>query len=627
MPYFRLLSAEPGIFLLITALFVTGILTFIMSAVAWKYRHVNAAVTFAALTLAAGIYSLGYFLELNSTSIKEVFFWIRLQYFGIAFLPLLWFLFILQYTDRRPSRFWVRGLFLIPLTTITLILTNDMHQLYYRSLALVPVRGIFIVALEEGPWYWVHITYFLVLYALANLFLLEEYLQTSAFFKRRFLVLFGGSLFPGAAFFLYRLEVSPIHFDLIPFGLFLAGLIFLWDLVYYRPFEILPVARASIFNAIQAGLVVLDYQDRIIDINEKAQELFGPVRSLVGKPAAKIMDIYANTYGSGENREQLEWFFDSPKGRQWFDIRSSSIKSHSQKTQGRLLIMQNITQKKEAEAALMESESLKSSIVEAIPDQLVRFNREGYCLDILGETEDTAWPREKMQKRKVEDLWPKALAERFMAAIEAALQTKELQTLEFKLKKHPGSLHYEARIKAYAKNEVVAMIRDITESKRYQEKLEYLSLHDQLTGLYNRAFFEEELQRFSRGRDYPITIISIDVDGLKQVNDTFGHDRGDKLLKAAAGVLKKSLRRGDLLARVGGDEFAVILPRTDAQAGQDAANRIRENIKQHNEKGPDLPLSISIGLATAPEGGKTLAETFKEADNSMYQDKLKHKSA
>jgi hypothetical protein len=144
-----------------------------------------------------------------------------------------------------------------------------------------------------------------------------------------------------------------------------------------------------------------------------------------------------------------------------------------------------------------------------------------------------------------------------------ALQTKTLQTLEYELGTPAGTLDYEARIMAYAENEVVSMVRDITDEKRYQEKLEYLSLHDSLTGLYNRAFFEAEIERLFHSREYPISIMSADLDGLKLINDTMGHDRGDSLLKTCARVVKESLRRSDVLARVGGDEFAVILPRTE----------------------------------------------------------------
>lgn len=168
--------------------------------------------------------------------------------------------------------------------------------------------------------------------------------------------------------------------------------------------------------------------------------------------------------------------------------------------------------------------------------------------------------------------------------------------------------------------------RDITERKRHEEQLEYLSLHDQLTGLYNRLFFEEEMQRLSGSREYPITVISADLDGLKWVNDTMGHTRGDELLRACAEILRRSLRSSDILARVGGDEFAVLLPRTGKAAGEEVARRIHSNTALHNEKHPDLPLSISVGLATAKAGDTELQEIYIQADAMMYRNKLSNRS-
>ena len=168
---------------------------------------------------------------------------------------------------------------------------------------------------------------------------------------------------------------------------------------------------------------------------------------------------------------------------------------------------------------------------------------------------------------------------------------------------------------------LLVSIVDLTERKRNENQLRYLSLHDQLTGLYNRAFFEEEMRRLGRSREYPVTIITADVDGLKMINDTLGHDRGDDLINACAGVFKKSFRDSDIIARMGGDEFSVLLPRTQGKTGEKIISRIYANVDRHNKEQPELPLSISIGLAVA-KNRESLENTFKKADALMYRSKL-----
>ncbi len=191
---------------------------------------------------------------------------------------------------------------------------------------------------------------------------------------------------------------------------------------------------------------------------------------------------------------------------------------------------------------------------------------------------------------------------------------------------HERCEHYKNRAGQVIRS--VGMVQDITERKLYESKLKYLSLHDQLTDLYNRTYFEEELKRLNKSREYPITIISADLDGLKLINDTLGHYEGDKMLIACAKILKSSLRQSDLLSRIGGDEFAAILPRTDAETGEIVYGRIKDKIDEFNQSNASLPLSISLGIATAKNPDhESLFDLLKTADDYMYREKLYHRSS
>lgn len=169
---------------------------------------------------------------------------------------------------------------------------------------------------------------------------------------------------------------------------------------------------------------------------------------------------------------------------------------------------------------------------------------------------------------------------------------------------------------------VVGALLDISERKRAETKLRYLSTHDILTGIYNRAYFDEELERLKKGRKFPVSIVMADVDLLKETNDRLGHAAGDELLKHAAEVLKNAFRREDVAARIGGDEFAALLPNTDETALVEAMERLHQHLAHSNQERSRFcaPLSLSIGAATAHHGDQ-LMTAWRLADQRMYREK------
>lgn len=165
----------------------------------------------------------------------------------------------------------------------------------------------------------------------------------------------------------------------------------------------------------------------------------------------------------------------------------------------------------------------------------------------------------------------------------------------------------------------VVTFRDITERKKANEKIKYLSYHDSLTGLYNRMFFDEELKRLDNERNLPISIIMGDANGLKLTNDIFGHTTGDTLLKKVAETFKRVCRADDIISRTGGDEFIVLLPKTEAHDAEKIINRIKTELSK--EQVLAIKGSISMGSYTKVSPEEDIYSIIDEAEEVMYYDK------
>jgi diguanylate cyclase (GGDEF)-like protein/PAS domain S-box-containing protein len=165
----------------------------------------------------------------------------------------------------------------------------------------------------------------------------------------------------------------------------------------------------------------------------------------------------------------------------------------------------------------------------------------------------------------------------------------------------------------------VITFTDNTERRKNQARINYMTYHDNLTGLYNRTFFEEELKRLDREENFPLAIIFGDLNGLKLTNDVFGHTAGDELLKKSAEALKKACRKDDVIARVGGDEFTIILPRTTPEIAEKICGRIREEFSKVRVNA--IKASIAVGYAVKDAPGEPAEETVKDAEEAMYKRK------
>lgn len=291
-------------------------------------------------------------------------------------------------------------------------------------------------------------------------------------------------------------------------------------------------------------------------------------------------------------------------------------------------ILTDITDYRRAEEALRHREERFRSLIEKNLDIILIVDLKGK-IDYASPSVEYVLgyrPKEVVGKQAITFVHADDYA-KVMQAVKYAMYTADFgRYIEFRVPTRGGDYRI---IEAIGRNlvdnpavgGVVVNARDITERRMAEDKLWYLSTHDTMTDLYNRAYFSEEMARMERGRIFPISIFIADVDGLKEVNDNQGHTAGDDLLRQTALLLRNSFRSDDVVARIGGDEFAVLLPGADENAAQTALARVRKNLQTFNESQNDFRLSLSMGVSTGKKGD-ALGEVLRLADQNMYSEKL-----
>ncbi|PKM77200.1 MAG: diguanylate cyclase [Firmicutes bacterium HGW-Firmicutes-15] len=314
----------------------------------------------------------------------------------------------------------------------------------------------------------------------------------------------------------------------------------------------------------------------------------------------------------------------------WVDLYANRINYKGQSAVIGLLY--NISERKSFEEALHQSEAMYRTIFETTGTAMIIFDENKLITLVNTEFERlSGYSKDEIQNKKH---WPEVVAKEDIERMEEYHRLRRIKSevtpssYEFKLVDRKGSLKdiFITVNIIPGTTDSVCSFMNITERKKAEEQVRYLSFHDKMTRLYNRAFFEEELNRLDTSRQLPISLIIGDVNGLKLINDAFGHANGDRLLIRVAEILTQSCRADDIVARWGGDEFIILLPKTDEKTALKICERIKEITG--NASNFPIPISISLGQSLKTSSDQNMGQIIIQAEDKMYRNKLlENKSA
>jgi diguanylate cyclase (GGDEF)-like protein/PAS domain S-box-containing protein len=503
---------------------ISALLTWIAAMIAWRRSAPGSqalSLLLVFMTIWSGFYAL-YWLPIPA-ALKVLV--PSATYVGVIGVPSLYLIFALSFTNHG-EQFKRPLLFLLavePLITLLLVFTNNYHHLVFRIVGDDLTR----LQLEHGPWYLVNRGYSYIMISLGIIVLIYGMLRSSPLLRYQHRAILFASCIPWTLNVLSEYILGTNQLDLTPIAFGLTGILLTYAVIRNRIMNIVPVARTRIIESMSDGILVLDAQNRIVDINPAMESFLNrKPASLLGKPASEALEIWmdqdASLFHAQESHTELKIPDASSR---YLDLRVTPLYNSHQHLTGRLMVFRDITERKQVEKKLRyANDRLQSQLIEI------------------------------------------------------------------------GTL---------------------------QSKLRAQAIHDPLTDVFNRRYLDETFDRelARAGREaYPVSVIMLDIDHFKKVNDSYGHEAGDIVLKALARTLVTHNRRGDFVCRFGGEEFVVVMPNMPVETAYQRAEELRTELNSLRVAYGrfNLTITISMGIASYPANGMDRESVLRAADRAMY---------